>query len=375
MMRNLGWMATLAIAGMCLAGRASAQSTPPTPPPPPPIPGTTLTPAKATVHVSLGFANDQTGRQRYLYTFKFPASVEGTGFKPGEQVTISVKNVSAQPVTVTADDSGHFLANLSFTWKFCGPRGKQASPPVFQAVGNGGSSDQFTEPAPPCPQLAISGSAAEQTASPGTVLPFEGQGFGFAPHERVTVRKSAGNPYAETTPIHVVADAEGRIRFHATAPRPSPCSATSKVYEIESRGNGGTAVLSDLFWFQSQTGCAAGDAVKRTPPIVQPGTDSSQDNHDRLAVSLRRSSVHPGGEELITLQADLPGAATLTVRYPGQHASRRKVTLANAIRATVRVRVPSSITIGTARINVAYQPQFVIGGGTSPSLSTTFTIN
>jgi len=371
MTRYIRWIAAIGIASTCLLGRASAQSVPPTPPPPPPLPpGITPVGVSPALTVSLGYSNDASGRHKYSYDYTFPTSVNGAAFKPGEHVTVTVKNVSAQPDSVTADSSGQFQANLSFTWKFCSARGVRAAAPVFTATGDQGSKAELSENAQACPQLEVLGNQSDLSAQPGSTVPFTVQGFGFVPRERVTIAKAGSNPYPASGPIHARADAQGRIHFKLSAYKPSPC-ATQKVYDMMARGNEGTSILTSLFWYQSEAICSGQGQTVSAPSAVQPGADYSQENHDRLAVGLSASVAHPGGVQRVTIQADYPGKATVSVRYPSGRTAHLSVDMKNAVRSLVRLRVPANSKTGAARLQLAYVPLF---GTVHPSLTTSFSV-
>jgi hypothetical protein len=221
------------------------------------------------------------------FDFDFSDHLYGSGFKPGEQVTVTVEASGGQSVTAVAEGSGNFDVTLRYSWLFCGPRAIRHSPPTLHAVGNKGSTAALTKSIPPCPGLesqqqlpptptpgpggngtVIAGTAVAGTAvvitivpsTPGTVpgtstphpwptpqpflLTFDVWGFGFAQGEKATVQET-DFPGIETLPsAHTTADNLGRwhVTMQAYVRRCSPLPT------LVARGDAGTTATAPLNW-------------------------------------------------------------------------------------------------------------------------------
>src|SRR5438067_11193701 len=121
--------AMLAVSVSLLAAAAVSAQTPPAQPPPPPP--------------NLGSTPSITLDTGYPFSFRFAGRVFGSGFKPGERVTISLQGISSSPASSVADDRGSFEADITFHWIFCGPNAAQPAAPTVVATGNQGSTARF----------------------------------------------------------------------------------------------------------------------------------------------------------------------------------------------------------------------------------------
>jgi hypothetical protein len=231
------------------------------------------------------------------YDFRFTDTIVGSDFQPGEQVTITVQNVSVAPVTVTVDSYGSFTTTMSFTWMFCGPKATTQPPPIFKAVGNQGSTAEYAESAPPCPLLMVVppklvenptpepratgivtvvpiGTAAPMTViaqpmppAPAPVPSRRGsdpvqpiptftplletlniEGFGFVPGEQVALHIVEPSAVVAPPAPHVVADELGRIQATVQAYLPPPCGSWGGLPLLVAIGDKGTSVVTRLFW-------------------------------------------------------------------------------------------------------------------------------
>lgn len=391
-----------AVAGALAFATVSAQTGPanpmPTPlaPPPPPLSGPNLS------LEGIG----------YPFDYHFGAGVHGFGFRPGEQVTISVQNVSASPVTVTVGGDGTFVAHVPFTWVFCGPNATRQTAPIILARGNQGSSnhlslyavqcpmltaqEKLTAPPAPAPGTGVNPGATAvapppvvatvQPVAPGTgslyappapaspvpprLAVFEVQGFGFASGEQVTVHEIFGT-LPSPSAVHSVADVQGRLRFTMQANVPGHCSF-APLPELVAVGDAGTAVRSPLGWRDPiMSPCVVppgglgvgsppppGVPVPSAPaPAASPGSSSGS---AVLSVSLHPSVAHRGGMERASLQATGYKTATLKAHYPGRSVTRSTAAIATDGRATLRWRIPQSAGRGTVRATVTLQPGRVV---------------
>jgi hypothetical protein len=256
---------------------ASAQVGPPTSP----GPGTPVPLPKPIVGPSLV----DVGSPTPPFDFIFTDSLYGSGFKPGEQVTVTIEGGARQPVTAVADGSGTFEASLRYTWVFCGPHASYHGPPTFHAVGNQGSIADLTKPSLPCPDLAslqqqllvptpgpggsgtaiagtaVAGTAVVITAVPSTpgavprtphpwptpqpfLLTFDVWGFGFALGEKVTVQETNISGIEPLPSVGATADTLGRLHgtLQAYVRRCSPPPL------LVAHGDQGTTVTAPLNW-------------------------------------------------------------------------------------------------------------------------------
>jgi hypothetical protein len=379
-MRALPWLIAILMLA-CATDAAQAAVSPPVGPPRP------LTgPAIGLVPVNV-----------FPFDFHFIERVGGAGFRPGEQVRITVDRGSASPQTVTAGADGSFSAVVSFTWVFCGPNAAAAPPPTITAAGTEGSHARVTLQPAPCPALilalpsnssgsstgAVSGGTASGTPvtppapEPGplpdprlptpTAQPAIATGFGFAPGEVAQlVEKGAPIPLPAAT---ATADGSGRFRVGVHISVPSPCSGFFGRLWLEATGNRGTSAAAALgFPHPLAIMCpvkgspGGGTTPPGSPAVPAPnaGTTSA------FGLHLGRRTVGRGGAESARMSLPAATAVILTVKYAG---GRSQVFHRRSGSASVLVRwhVPrsagsgvASVTMSAATLGLTLDQRFVV---------------
>lgn len=374
--------AALCVAALMLlaAGGVAAQTSSTTPqvtpvvvPPPPPAPS----------GPSLGV--DAVG---YPFDFHFAGHIFGYGFKSGERVTVTIRNVSALPAAIRAGPDGRFSTALAFTWVFCGPNASTQPSPVVVASGDEGSQAQYNFPRATCPMLvsaevfgkgaptsalhpaahsvpagAVTGHPSVSGPEPAGGTPvasgsdtfpprlaqFDLQGFGFVPGEHVSVQENFGS-LTTPSPVTALADNQGRLHFSLQAYVPGHCS-TGPVPLVLASGDQGTAVAAPLSWR---------DPIMSPCPVVSPGRSTtaraSAVASQPIAASLHPSSGHPGATERLHVRAEGASGVSLTVTYAGGSTAHRSATVPSSGYTTVRWVVPSSGSSGVAHIELTVEP-------------------
>jgi len=342
----------------------------------------------------------------YPYDFQCHLQLYGNGFKADERVTIAAENVRVQPVAVTADDGGSFVATVDFAWVFCGPRATSYAAPAFTARGDTGTTARYSLLSPPCPEMTASehmqlpppqsggGVVSSGTAVvvgtgvvvPGGLLPpgkppvavtpqpmptqtprlvtFDLQAFGFVPGEHVTLQER-NSPGGTPAAVNTVADSQGRLVVGIEVYVPGFCSGASIPPMVAATGDQGTAVVAPLSWIAPLIACPTmgapnGDGTGLPSPVPPAMVNG-------LALGIRNSVVHPGKGQTLSIHRTGAGIARVIVRYPIHGVMRRTVSIDDGGRGQVRWTVPRGAHRGTAHVQVMVDP-----GGLS--LATTFQV-
>lgn len=395
-----------AVAILCLAGITGVEAQTITPPPTPVSPPGSPTPARPTIGFWVVVGQHNFDAYAVPLDFHYSDEIHGYGFKAGERVTITPRNLSLAPVTVTADQYGAFSARFSFVWEFCGPHAVAAPAPVFEATGNAGSSATIAQPDPGCPALVVGVRAPRPPflgppasgASPGadaTAIPVSTavasrppgvgvpgamphgnvtvsaavSGFGFAPGESVTL--TARNLAADMAPVTTNADDQGA--FQVTLSLTLPCNAESSRPTITATGSQGTTLTRSVIGLGYCMDCPPNAMCPLPAPVpAPPGVDAgssatSESTTPAVGVSIRHPVIRRGHMQQATVQTDGAQTVRMSVRYPGGSSSHLSGTSSRTGQLTLRWRVPSKAHRGLARVSVSVQP-----AGTS--LSSLFTV-
>jgi len=316
------------------------------------------------------------------FNFHFLDRASGSGFKPREQVRITVEHVSAAPVLVTAGANGTFSTMLAFTWVFCGPNAGATPPPVAVAAGSAGSHAQYVSMPLACPSLTVAPTvsnpqAVRRGSGPGVTKPGAGTsppttepgplpdpplparalqlvhvtGFGFSPGEIVQVVQ-IGLPGRSASTV-ATADGFGRITAALRVAVFSPCAAPLRIWLIATGNRGTSAAYPFGFGRPLSVPCpvSGGPGTGKIAPDNPPSPLPSAAGGSTVGLHIQHRTVHPGSME--RLRASLPAATSLTVslRYAGgqrQVLHRRGA----AGPVTVQWRVPASVTRGKATVTV-----------------------
>ena len=394
------------------AQSALASPQPPVPVSPPPggsaPPPGSLKAAPSALYdaVSFGFPHD----------FNFDDHLYGSGFKPGERVTVRVSNVSAPAQQTTAGGDGSFSVELPYTWVFCDANGARHPAPIFSATGDLGSVATVTRLPTPCPLLfaawpdlkaaSPTGSGSGSVVASGTavavpipVAPPAGQqpapvvqsaprlatmpldGFGFVPGERVSVQQLASSLYPALRAVAGVADAQGRIQFPVQVYLPPFCSGPFFVPRLVATGDHGTSVVSTVFVRQMlMIACpyrrppgggtpAPGNPQPPAPGAVQnpstapvsPGaadatTPTTADVTPALSFRLHPAVGRPGKLERAAVQTATGGTVSLSVVYPAHRVVHVSATVGAAGSTTLHWRTPRHTHAGAAHLTVNFEP-------------------
>ncbi len=356
--------------------------------------------------VSFGFPHD----------FNFDDHLYGSGFKPGERVTVRVSNVSAPAQQTTAGGDGSFSVELPYTWVFCDANGARHPAPIFSATGDLGSVATVTRLPTPCPLLfaawpdlkaaSPTGSGSGSVVASGTavavpipVAPPAGQqpapvvqsaprlatmpldGFGFVPGERVSVQQLASSLYPALPAVAGVADAQGRIQFPVQVYLPPFCSGPFFVPRLVATGDHGTSVVSTVFVRQMlMIACpyrrppgggtpAPGNPQPPAPGAVQnpstapvsPGaadatTPTTADVTPALSFRLHPAVGRPGKLERAAVQTATGGTVSLSVVYPAHRVVHVSATVGAAGSTTLHWRTPRHTHAGAAHLTVNFEP-------------------
>ncbi len=356
--------------------------------------------------VSFGFPHD----------FHFDDHIYGSGFKPGEQVTVRVSNVSAPVQQTTAGSDGSFSVEMSYTWVFCNANGAQRAAPVFSASGDLGSAATVTRLPTPCPLLFAawpdlkaasptgSGTGSVVASSTAVAVPIpvgppSGQepapivrsaprlatvmlnGFGFVAGERVSVQQLASSLYPAVPAVAGVADAQGRIQFPVQVYLPPFCSGPFFVPRLVATGDHGTSVVSTVFVRQMvMIACpyhrppgggtpAPGNPQPPAPGAVQnpsiapvsPGAanaaaPTSADVTPALSFRLHPAVGHPGKLERAAVQTATGGRVSLSVVYPAHRVVHASATVGAGGHTTLRWHTPRHTHAGAAHLTVTFEP-------------------
>ncbi len=406
---------TLALILLTTGTGAAAQSALASPQPPVPVsppPGGSAPPpgslkaAPPALYdaVSFGFPHD----------FNFDDHLYGSGFKPGERVTVRVSNVSAPAQQTTAGGDGSFSVELPYTWVFCDANGARHPAPIFSATGDLGSVATVTRLPTPCPLLfaawpdlkaaSPTGSGSGSVVASGTavavpipVAPPAGQqpapvvqsaprlatmpldGFGFVPGERVSVQQLASSLYPALRAVAGVADAQGRIQFPVQVYLPPFCSGPFFVPRLVATGDHGTSVVSTVFVRQMlMIACpyrrppgggtpAPGNPQPPAPGAVQnpstapvsPGaadatTPTTADVTPALSFRLHPAVGRPGKLERAAVQTATGGTVSLSVVYPAHRVVHVSATVGAAGSTTLHWRTPRHTHAGAAHLTVNF---------------------
>jgi len=357
--------------------------------------------------VSFGFPHD----------FHFDDHLYGSGFKPGERVTVRVSNVSAPVQQTTAGNDGSFSVEMPYTWVFCDANGARHPAPIFSANGDLGSAASVTRLPAPCPLLfatwpdlkaaSPTGSGSGSVVASGTAVavpipvgpPASGQqpapiaqsaprlatmplnGFGFVPGERVSVQQLTSSLYPALPPITGVADARGRIQFPVQVYLPPFCSGPFFVPQLVATGDHGTSVVSTVFVRQLlMIACpyrrppgagtpAPGNPQPPAPGAVQnpsiapvsPGAanataPTNADITPALSFRLHPAVGHPGKLERAAVQTATGGRVSLSVVYPAHRVVHLSATVGAGGHTTLRWRTPRHTHTGAAHLTVSFKP-------------------
>jgi len=354
--------------------------------------------------VSFGFPHD----------FHFDDHIYGSGFKPGERVTVSVSNVSAPAQQTSAGNDGSFSVEMPYTWVFCDANGARRPAPVFSAIGSLGSTATVTRLPTPCPLLFATwpdlrgayptGSGSGSVVASGTAVavpivpvpvspPASGpqpapieqsaprlvtmtvNGFGFVPGERVSVQQPADSPYPALPAVAGVADAQGRIQLPVQVYLPPFCSGPFFVPRLVATGDRGTSVVATVFVRQSlMIACPYHRPLPGNPqppapstvqnPSVAPGlpaaagatAPTNADVMPALSFRLHPAVGHPGKLQHAAVQTTTGGTVSLSVIYPAHRVVHVAATVGAAGRATLRWRTPRYTHAGAAHLTVTFNP-------------------
>lgn len=398
-----------------VAQSALASPQPPVPVSPPPggsaPPPGSLKAAPPALYdaVSFGFPHD----------FVFDDHLYGSGFKPGERVTVRVSSVSAPAQQTTAGGDGSFSVEMPYTWVFCDANGTRHPAPIFSAMGDLGSAATVTRLPTPCPLLFAAwpdlkaavptGSGSGSVVASGTAVavpipvgPPAGQqpapvvqsaprlatmaldGFGFVPGERVSVQQLASSLYPALPAVAGVADAQGRIQFPVQVYLPPFCSGPFFVPRLVATGDHGTSVVSTVFVRQMLmiacpyhrppgvgvgTPVPPGNPQPSAPSTVQnpsvapvsPGpadvaAPTTADITPALSFRLHPAVGHPGKLERAVVQTATGGTVSLSVVYPAHRVVHVSATVGAAGSTTLHWRTPRHTHAGAAHLTVNVEP-------------------
>ncbi len=405
-------LVTAGTGAIAAAQSALASPQPPVPVSPPPSgsvpPPVSLKASPPALYdaVSFGFPHD----------FHFDDHLYGSGFKPGERVTVSVSNVSAPLQQTSAGSDGSFSVEMSYTWVFCDANGARHPAPIFSATGDLGSAATATRLPTPCPLLfaawpdlraaSPTGSGSGSVVASGTAVavpipggPPAGQqpapiaqsaprlatmplnGFGFVPGERVSVQQLASSLYPALPAVVGVADAQGRIQFPVQVYLPPFCSGPFFVPRLVATGDRGTSVVSTVFVREMLmiacpyhrppgigvgTPAPPGNPQPSAPSTVQnpsvapvsPGATAptTADVTPALSFRLHPAVGHPGKLERAAVQTATGGTVSLSVVYPAHRVVHVSATVGAAGQATLRWHTPRHTHAGAAHLTVTFEP-------------------
>ncbi|PZR52140.1 hypothetical protein DNL40_13070 [Xylanimonas oleitrophica] len=234
--------------------------------------------------------------------------VAGSGFGPGEAVTVQLTDAVGEPVgepvTVTADASG------SFSVEVCVPA--DAAPGDYTVVAEDESGSTAEEnlvvvAAAISPELTVD---PGQVAQGGTVTV---SGSGYTPDSTVTVQltDAAGEPVG--APVTVTTDADGAFTTPLVVPADTTPGDLTVVGTDDATGTPAEAPLTVV--------AAAGEPVIALDPSqVAPGEETTVSGSgfapdSTVTVQLTDAAGEPVGEP-VTVTTDASGALTTRVTVP-----------------------------------------------------------
>jgi hypothetical protein len=279
----------------------------------------------------------------YPLDFHFAVPVEGSGFKPGEQVHVWDTAVGSE-ATATADASGRFTTTLSFTWIFCGADGLAQPAPTVGAYGDQGSS---VPPAPlgqpgACPWMyEREGADSKPYGSWRHLVPITMSVFGFAPGQRVTIRE-AGTMPKPLPPIHVTAGPQGDAQVTVPLYVAGKCNFAAKENWLVLTAGVTDAIAHPLTPDQPAI-CPPNKTMRKHPQPSYNGAYAS--------IHISPTTASPGDQVTARLVDFLVGRVRISVTYPGGGTTKRTATLQD-VTGDIQWKVPTTVRTGKARVTM-----------------------
>jgi hypothetical protein len=338
---------------------------------------------------------------QFPFDFRFSEQVYAGGFRPGEQVHITVERAAAAAVTASADANGQVSAAVSFTWVFCGANATAAPPPIIDITGADGAHRQIALAPSLCPSLVVtepaaitipgpspggsagtgvSGSASASGSvnvsasattggpvtppgpEPGplpdpplpapTIETVQLTGFGFVPAETVRITEM-GIPAPSPAGVTTVADGSGRLKASLRIAVPSTCSGLAWRTWLLASGNRGTVAAALVGFFRPQAlPCPVTPGTGTVPPDNPLTPAAGASNATSFGLHVGRQTVRPGELQDVRVHAPKAMPLVITARYAGGRAQMFH-RLGTGAGISVRWHVPRNAGKGTASITLA----------------------